>query len=86
MFNKLIKGQIDTFIANEYTANYYFKTNGLEDQIIKQKFSFEVKDSDARMAFSRKNNLDTYIEIFNNNIGKMLADKTIQRIDNNYLK
>ncbi len=85
MYNKLIKGQIDTFIANEYTANYFFRTNGIKGQIIKQKFNFEVKDSDGRMAFSRKNNLDEYIDIFNKNIDKMMSQGTIDKIDNKYL-
>ena len=85
MYNKLLKGQIDTFIANEYTANYFFKMNGIKGQIIKQKLYFEVKDSDARMAFSRKNNLDEYIDIFNKNINKMISEGTIDKIDNKYL-
>lgn len=85
MYNKLIKGQIDTFIANEYTANYFFRTNGVTGKVIKQKLYFEVKDSDGRMAFSRKNNLDEYIDIFNKNIDKMMSQGTIDKIDNKYL-
>jgi len=85
MYNKLLKGQIDTFIANEYTANYYFKTNGSKGQVVKQKFYFEEKDSDARMAFSRKNNLDEYIDLFNKNINKMISNGIIEKIDNKYL-
>lgn len=85
MYNKLLKGQIDTFISNEYTANYYFKTNGFKGQVVKQKFYFEEKDSDARMAFSRKNNLDEYIDLFNKNINKMISNGIIKKIDNKYL-
>ena len=86
MYNKLIKGQVDTFIANEYTANYYLKTNQIKGQIVKQKLYFEEKDADARMAFSRKNSLDEYINEFNSNIGQMLSEGVISKIDNKYLK
>lgn len=85
MFKRLEKGQIDCLIANEYCGNYYIKSAGIRDKIYVNPFTFIEDDSDSRVAFSRKNNLDEYLNIFNENIHKMIKDGSISSIEGNYI-
>lgn len=85
MFKRLEKGQIDCLIANEYCGNYYIKSAGIKDKIYINPFTFVEDDSDSRVAFSRKNNLGEYLDIFNKNIHKMIKDGSINNIEGNYI-
>lgn len=80
MFKKLLKGQIDALIINEYSGSYYIKKKKLEGQLLKQPFYFQEKDSDTRLGFSKINNLTNYIDIFEKGFKEIEEDGTLNEI------
>lgn len=86
MFKKLIKGQIDVLIANDLVATYYIKQSHIDRLIEMQNFYFTENEADGRLAFCKKEGIETVISIFNQNIEKMLLDGTIENIEKRYMK
>jgi ABC-type amino acid transport substrate-binding protein len=85
MFDKLIKGQVDTILINDFSGKYYSKTNKLENLLMEQKTSFEEKDSDTRLGFSKVNNLSVNIKQFEDGYKQLKEDGTIEKIIKKYL-
>lgn len=85
MFDKLIKGQVDTILINDFSAKYYSKTNKLGNLLIEQETCFEEKDSDTRLGFSKVNNLSAKIQQFEDGYKQLKEDGTIDKILEKYL-
>jgi len=85
MFDKLIKGQVDTILINEFSGKYYSKTNRLGDLLIEQKPCFEEKESDTRLGFSKKNNLSVNLKQFEEGYKQLEKDGTIDKILKKYI-
>lgn len=85
MFNKLIKGQVDSIIINIFSGKYYIKVNKLENLVIEQKLCFEEKDSDTRLGFSKKNNLSIHVRQFEDGYNKLKNDGTLDKILRKYI-
>ncbi|MGH4120405.1 methyl-accepting chemotaxis protein [Clostridium sp.] len=85
MFDKLIKGQVDTILINDFSGKYYSKTNKLGNLLMEQETSFEEKDSDTRLGFSKVNNLSVNIKQFEDGYKQLKEDGTIDKIIKKYL-
>jgi len=85
MFKKLIKGQLDAILINDFSGKYYIKINNMGNSLTEQKFCFEEKDSDTRLGFSKKNNLNIYLQQFEEGYKELKKDGTIDRILKKYL-
>lgn len=87
MFKKLLKGQIDALLINEYAGYYYIKNNNLGNKVRKMNFTFtEELTTDTRMGFSKTNNLSNMVDIFNTGYKKLLKSGIINNIEKKYLK
>lgn len=84
-FRKLLVGQIDALIINEYAGKYYLAESNLDSQIQIESFAFE-EDSDNLMAFAKCNELDKYSIAFSQAIEEMKKDGTYQKIEKKYLR
>ncbi|MCH4889110.1 transporter substrate-binding domain-containing protein [Acidaminobacter sp. JC074] len=70
MFKKLLKGQIDVLIMDENVGDYYLN-EVVKANIHKAPYKYIESDQEiANLAFSKKNKLTDYIQIFNNHISK----------------
>ena len=85
MFNKLIKGQLDSIIINAFSGKYYIKVNKLENLLIEQKLCFEEKDSDTRLGFSKKNSLIIHVKQFEDGYNQLKNDGTLDKILRKYI-
>ncbi|MFT5871688.1 MAG: methyl-accepting chemotaxis protein [Clostridium sp.] len=85
MFNKLIKRQVSTILINDFSSKYYMKINKLGNLLVEQKLSFEEKDSDTRLGFSKKNDLGIYVQQFEDGYAELKRDGTIDKILKKYL-
>lgn len=83
-FKKLLVGQVDALIINEYAGKYYMAEANLENQFQIESFAFE-EDSDNLMAFAKCNALDKYSAMFSEQIEAMKKDGTYKKIENKYL-
>jgi len=85
MFDKLLKGQVDAILINDFSGKYYSKINKLGNSLTIQKLCFEEKDSDTRLGFSKKNDLSIYLQQFEAGYANLLNDGTIDEILKKYL-
>ena len=83
--SKLVARQIDTFITTDTEGDYWIKTLGLQDRIIKAPFKFQQLDP-IYMGISKKSAFAKEAKRFGR-ILKDLVDKgVVQRIADEYLK
>lgn len=86
LFKKLLKQQIDTMIINDYTAYYYIKLLSLSNLIKEEPFTMEdVDSSEHRLGFSKVNNLQQYIKVFEKRYKELESNGTIETIYKKYL-
>lgn len=70
LFKKLLKKQVDAIIIDEKIGDYYLGNVIESDQIKKNTYKHIEKDQDiSNIGFSKKNDLEDYVAIFNANIG-----------------
>lgn len=87
LFKKLLKKQIDTMIINDYTAYYYIKLLVLSDLIKEELFTMQdIDSSEHRLGFSKVNNLQQYIKIFEKGYKELEANGTIEMIYKKHLQ
>ncbi len=86
MITKLIKGQIDTAIINEFTLVEILKKNKLEGKLRKLEYRITDKTSDSRMGFSREKNGDGLKEFFEQGFKEISQDGTLDKIYKKYIK
>lgn len=84
-FKKLLMGQLDAIIINEYAGKYFLAKENLTDSVQIESFAFE-EDSDNIMAFAKCNNLGKYSEMFHQQIENMKRDGTYKKIEDKYLR
>lgn len=85
MFDKLIKGQVDSILIDDFSGKYFNKTNNLGNLLMEQKTCFEEKDSDTRLGFSKKNNLSVNLQQFEDGYKQLQEDGTIDKILKKYI-
>lgn len=84
-FKKLLMGQLDAVIINEYAGKYFLAKENLLDAVQIESFAFE-EDSDNLMAFAKCNDLGKYSEMFSQQIENMKRDGTYKKIEDKYLR
>lgn len=85
MFKKVLIGQVDALIINDFTGSYYIRLNNIEGKVRKQNFKLKGNGIDSQVGFSKANNLDKYIEIYEYGIKRIHSDGTYDKIINRYL-
>jgi methyl-accepting chemotaxis protein len=85
MFKKLLMGQVDALIINDFTGTYYIRVNNIEDKVKKQNFKLKGNGIDSKVGFSKANDLGDYIKIYQAGIKEIQADGTYNKIINKYL-
>jgi methyl-accepting chemotaxis protein len=85
MFDKLVKGQVDAILINDFSGKYFSKTNDLGNILMEQKTCFEEKDNDTILGFSKVNNLSVNIKQFEDGYKQLKEDGTIDKILKKYL-
>lgn len=87
LFEKLLDGQIDGILINDYIGEYFIKAKNIEEQVKISPFAYISDEKfDARMGFSKVNKLNKYIEIFNREFESILKDGTMSNIEERYLR
>ena len=76
---------MDAILINDFSGKYYSKINKLGNSLTIQKLCFEEKDSDTRLGFSKKNDLNIYLQQFEAGYANLLNDGTIDEILKKYL-
>lgn len=85
LFEKLNTGQIDAILINDYIGNYFIKVNKLHDKISISSFRLEADEKfDARMGFSKRRNLQKYIDMFNKELKSISDEGILERIESKY--
>ncbi|MFZ5352791.1 MAG: methyl-accepting chemotaxis protein [Bacillota bacterium] len=86
MITKLLKGQVDAAIINEYTLADYIKSNNLVDKIKRLEFTITDKTSESRMGFSKANNGAAIKDEFEKGLKEITEDGTIDKIYAKYVQ
>lgn len=82
---KLIAGEIDTFLTSKTEGDYYIKTLGYKDKIAKAPLAFTLSDS-SYMGISKKSPFTKQAKEFGRNLKVLLDRGQVQKIVDNYVK
>lgn len=86
MFQKLLKGQVDVVIMNEFSGDYFLRVHNLSREIGKVNYRYVEKDvSDTRMGFSKCERSKEIIEIFNRGYKDKVENGELRIIEKKYL-
>lgn len=86
MIEKLMKGQIDVFIIDQYTGHYLIKEKKMNGALVeKQSYveSHATKDV-TNMGYSRAYEASTLIQIFEAGYRELVQDGTLEKIESRY--
>lgn len=84
MFAKLVKGQVDALIINEFTLSDYVKTHNLKGKVKVLNYTITDNTSDTRMAFSKAKNLEGIKKAFEEGLEELKRDGTLESIYKKY--
>lgn len=84
-FQRLLAGEIDTFVTSKTEGDYYIKTLGYQDKIVKAPLGFTLSDS-SYMGISRKSSFEKQAKEFGRNLKRLLDKGQVQKIVDSYVK
>lgn len=86
MLSKLVKGQVDGAIINEFTLGEYITKHNLKGKVKLLDYAILDNTSDSRMTFAKKNNLYQIKALFEEGFEEIKRDGTLEKIYQRYTR